>query len=318
MKRARIIAFFVLIPLFLPLHGFSANRIIGGESTYVVKKGDSFELIGARFGVHWKNIPRENGLDMAKLPPVGTTLKITTRKIVPKIIENGIVINIPDRTLYFFKDGRLLAIPVGVGIAFEEISKQWQTSTGKFRIIRKKMNPTWYVPKSIQMDAAAKGKPVEEAVPPGPKNPLGRFALVTSIPGLLIHETIWPRSVYRYRSHGCLRLLPEHMEELFPLIEVNTPGEIIYEPVKVAVAPNGRIYLEVRTDVYKKVGSLREYTRKTIEAKGLAREVNWTKVEQLVKIQAGIAEDVSPTPEEGAPSGSFMEKVFKALQGLWQ
>ena len=54
--------------------------------------------------------------------------------------------------------------------------------------------------RSIQMEAMLQRKPVEEVVPPGPDNPLGRFALVTSIPGILIHETIWPRSVYRPES----------------------------------------------------------------------------------------------------------------------
>jgi hypothetical protein len=35
-------------------------------------------------------------------------------------------------------------------------------------------------------------------------------------------------------SHGCIRMLREHIEQLYPLVEVNMQGEIIYEPVKIA------------------------------------------------------------------------------------
>jgi L,D-transpeptidase ErfK/SrfK len=326
MKCKKASLFLLLSVLFLlsfPLRGLCAHTIIGGDTAYVVQKGDSFELIGARFGVHWKNIPKWNGLDAELSPVEGMTLRLNTRKIAPTVLEHGITINIPDRTLYFLKDGRLMAIPVGVGKVLEDITRNWQTSTGKFTIIRKRTNPAWHVPKSIQTEAALKGKPLEEVVPPGPENPLGRFALVTSIPGLLIHETIWPRSVYRYRSHGCIRVLPEHMEQLFPLVEVKTPGEIIYEPVKVAAADDGRIYLEVRTDMYKKLTSLREETRKVIETRGLALKVDWTKVERLVRTESGVAEDVSLS-SEGATrvvrvaGPSILERIRNIFASLWR
>jgi len=312
-----------LAPFLLVLPGvIEANMIIGGETVYIVKKGDSFELIGARLGVHWKNIPKENGLEMDKNPEPGTRLRVTTRKIVPRLLDNGILVNIPDRTLYLFKAGSLITFPIGVGKAVEDEAGNWKTTTGKFRIVGKKTNPTWYVPDSIQIEAALKGKWVDEVVPPGRGNPLGKHALVTTIPGVLIHETIYPSSVYRYRSHGCIRVLPEHMKELFPLVEVNTPGEIIYEPVKVAVTDNGKTYLEVRTDAYRRVGSLREHTRKVIEAKGLSDKVAWKKVDMLVKTESGIAEDVSPTPikvqvASQAPQRSFTQKMFETIKSFW-
>lgn len=266
--------------------------IIGGVKTYVVQKGDSIELIGAKHGVFWKNIAKENNID-SKLPlPEGTTLTINNRKIVPKIIQNGIVINIPDRTLYYFKDGKLFDIPVGVGLPYEENNMKWHTAMGTFKIKRKRKNPTWNVPSSIQKEMELKGKPVEKVVPPGPDNPLGRYALDTTIQGILIHETNKPRSVYRYLSHGCLRVLPEHMEKLFEMVEVGTPGEIIYEPVKLAV-DNNRVFLEVRTDMYRKIKSYSEHTRSVIQERGVADRVDWDKVDRLLKEQSGIAEDIT-------------------------
>jgi len=306
-------AFLILLLLLSYTHVFASDMVIGGVKTYVVQNGDSLELIGAKHGVFWKNIIKENNID-PKLPlPEGATVTINNRQIVPKIIQNGIIINIPDRTLYYFKDGRLTAIPVGVGLAYEENSMSWQTTMGPFKIIRKRKDPTWYVPASIQREMELKGKPVEESLPPGPDNPLGRFALETSIPGILIHETIRPRSVYRYLSHGCIRVLPEHMEPLFSMVEVGTKGEIIYEPVKLAVNNDGKVYLEVRTDMYKKIKSRSEHARTMIQERGVADKVDWEKVDRVIKEQTGIAEDVTLIAHNGV-NGSLKRKFSTTTQ----
>jgi len=311
--------FFFLI-FFLPAVAASgADVIIGGETTYVVQKGERLELIGAKLGVFWKNIARENGLDPEVRPAPGQQIRVTTRKIVPRIIEDGIIVNIADRTLYLFKGWNMSAYPVGVGVPLEDEFGDWRTPTGKFTVTGKRKNPIWFVPESIQAEMAAKGKPVEEAVPPGPKNPLGRYALRTSIPGVLIHETIRPASVYRFQSHGCIRVLPANMEKLFAEVETGTKGEIIYEPVKLAVAEDGRTYLEVRTDTYRKVVSLRDLAWKLINERQLSAQVDPVKVEKVIKEQSGIAEDVtlrrveSPTPvamAEPQQKKAFFQKIL--------
>jgi hypothetical protein len=88
---------------------------------------------------------------------------------------------------------------------------RWRTPSRTFTITGKERNPLWYVPESIQWQLHVEGKPVLKVVPPGPDNPLGRFALYTSIRGIAIHETIWPTTVFQFRSHGCIRVLPEHL-----------------------------------------------------------------------------------------------------------
>jgi L,D-transpeptidase ErfK/SrfK len=271
----------------------AGDMMIGGETTYEVQKRDNLYSIGARYGVFWKALAAENNLD-PKLPLTkGTILKINNRKIVPRIIEQGIIINIPDRTLYFFKAGSLTPFPVALGVPIKGDMSDSRTPTGKFSIVAKRKNPTWYVPESIQIEYLEKGKEVDEEVPPGPKNPLGRYALQTSIPAVLIHETIWPNSIYRYTSHGCIRMLPEHMEKLFPMVERGLQGEIIYEPVKLAVADDGRIFLEVRTDIYKKRKSVKEDAIKMIELRGLSDKVDWLKVAKVIQDEKGIAEDIA-------------------------
>ena len=302
---------------------FGADLVIGGISQYTVRKGDRLELIGARMGVYWKNIAKENNLDPdAKIPP-GQQITVTNRKIVPRVVEDGIIVNIADRTLYLFKKGKLTtAYPVGLGLPVENDIGDWRTPTGKFTIISKRKNPTWYVPESIQMEMAARGKPVEESVPPGPKNPLGRYALKTSIPGVLIHETIRPASVYRYQSHGCVRVLPENMEKLFEEVETGTKGEFIYEPVKLAVLEDGKAYLEVRTDTYRKLGSTRDKVWKQIGERGLTGKVDQARVEQIIKDQSGIAEEItitlSPSPKEAKPKEAKTERVAEEKKDFFQ
>lgn len=299
----------------------AADMVIGGGTTYVVQKGDNLHLIGAKHGIFWKAIAADNNLDIKQPLTEGATLKLNTRRIVPRVVDNGIIINIPDRTLYLFKGGNLTSFPVGLGLLAKTEISDWRTPTGKFYIVSKRKNPTWYVPESIQLENAMKGKEVEESVPPGPKNPLGKFAIETSLPGVLIHSTIWPGSVYRYMSHGCIRVLPEQMEQLYPMVDIKTKGEIIYEPVKLAVTDDGRVYLEVRTDVYKKHASVKEYVKKTIESRGVSDKIDWQKVDKLIKNETGIAEDITLpsaiqqalsiiTPADKNENVSFAQKVI--------
>ena len=278
-----VIAFSVLFP-----SGSHADIFIGGETDYAIQQGDSLILIGSKLGVNWQTIARENQVDLGKPLKIGRTLKVNTRKIVPKVTETGIIVNIPDRMLYYFKEGKLAsAFPVGLG------RPDWETPTGVFTIKGRERNPTWHVPASIREEMATKGEPVETTVPPGPDNPLGRYALRTSISGVLLHETIWPTSVYQFRSHACVRIMAEHMEQFFRDTRVGTQGEIIYEPVKIALTPEGRIFLEVHRDVYKKVTSLDNEVRKLLDRRGLSGRVNWEKIDKLLQEKPDVAEDVT-------------------------
>ncbi len=269
-----------------------SDMLAGSESVYVVQKGDFLELIGAKLGISWPRLARQNGLNPAKLLHPGQQLKYSNRKILPTKVQNGIIINIPDLTLYFFNEGKLVrALPVTLGKS-EADNAVWQTPTGRFRIVEKEKNPAWHVPKSIREQLAKEGNEVREVVPPGDDNPLGKYALRTSIPGILIHSTNIPASIYGYGSHGCIRVFPEQMEELFKEVKVNTAGEIIYQPVKVAVTDDGRVFLEVHRDVYKKSRDLAKETRRLLTDGGIAERVSWDKVEAVLKKRSGIPEDV--------------------------
>jgi L,D-transpeptidase ErfK/SrfK len=266
-----------------------ANMIIGGETSYVVRQGDCLISIGAKLGVNWQNIAKQNQLDTAAWLKIGTPLMVNTLRIVPRTLTDGIIINIAEGMLYFFKNGELTALPVGLG----KSDRKWRTPLGRFTITAKAKDPTWHVPLSIQEEMEMNGQPVETLVEPGPDNPLGRYAFRTSLGDILIHATIWPTTVHQWRSHGCIRMLPDHIEKLFPMVAVGTKGEIIYEPVKLAQSSEGRVFLEVHRDIYKRLAPLPDEVKKHIDKRGLSDKVDWNKINSIVDEKSGSAEDVT-------------------------
>jgi L,D-transpeptidase ErfK/SrfK len=264
------------------------DMIIGGKNAVDVRKGDSLSRIGARSGADWQRIARENGLDPDKCR-AGSRVFVNNRRIVPKVVSDGIVINIPDKMLYFFKKGRLsVAFPVSLGLP----RKQWHTPTGKFSVVRKENNPVWFVPKSIQEEMEKKGRPVKAVVRPGPDNPLGRHAIRTSIPGVLIHEASGPDTIYQWQSHGCIRVSPETMEGFFEEVKKGVAGEIIYRPVSIAVHKR-RVFLQVDRDIYGKIPSMAAEVKAKIGERGLTDSVDWAKVAKVVRKKEGVARDVT-------------------------
>jgi L,D-transpeptidase ErfK/SrfK len=288
-RAIRVIGSLSIILLCILLPSLSQSSIlIGGEVVYHVTKGDTLELIGAKLGVDWRNLLQQNNINEKQTLRIGQEIRTTTTKIVPTIIADGIIINIPDRMLYYFKNGILQSsFPVGLG------KPSWETPTGQFRIVYKEENPTWYVPGSIQREMLRKGNPMKREILPGPENPLGRYAVKLSIPGILIHETIWPASVYQFRSHGCIRVLPRDMENFYNEVAIHETGEIIYKPLKIAISDNGRIFFEVHRDVYKKIKDMNTEAKSLIESKGLSDKINWQKVNLMLQEKSGIAEDIT-------------------------
>jgi len=97
----------------------------------------------------------------------------------------------------------------------------YPTPLGRFQIVVKWKNPTWYPP---TQDAWAKGlKPV----PPGPDNPLGTRWMGIDSPGVGIHGTDEPASIGYSESHGCIRMLVPDAEWLFDHVAVGTPVFIV-------------------------------------------------------------------------------------------
>ena len=68
--------------------------------------------------------------------------------------------------------------------------------------------PSWYPPASILKEHEEMGEPLPRVVPAGPDNPLGRYALLLSKKGYLIHGTNKPYGIgmeLLMVASGCIR-----------------------------------------------------------------------------------------------------------------
>ncbi len=269
------------------------DPITGEERAHVVRAGETVTSIGAADGVDWRLIARENDLDSPDVLRPGQVLRIDNRHVVPPPpFESGIVINVPQRMLFHFGDGRVLhSFPAGVGRV------DWPTPVGTFEVTERDENPTWVVPPAIQEEMRVSGRPVVDRVPPGPSNPLGAFRIRLDEPGYSIHGTNQPNSVYGFPSHGCIRLRPEDIAELYPLTAIGTPVHIIYQPVLFAVLPDGRAFLEVHPDVYGDSGDALEAANRLMGESGLMA-VDPDAVRSIVEEAAGIARPIGVAPRE--------------------
>jgi L,D-transpeptidase ErfK/SrfK len=102
----------------------------------------------------------------------------------------------------------------------------------------------------VRKEHAANGDPLPPKVPAGPDNPLGAYAmrLAAGNGTYLIHGTNNPIAVGLAVTHGCIRMYPEDVEALFPLVPVGTPVRLVNEPLKVAWV-NGELLLEAHPPV---------------------------------------------------------------------
>lgn len=271
-----------------------SHRVTGGDTEYTVQPGDFLIAIGAHFGVAAKLLARQNAVPYEAIIHPGQRFRIHNPHIVPAILDDGILINIPQRMLFHFSQGNVtVAYPVGLG------KPTWPTPQGQFKIISRVKSKTWLVPKSIQEEMRRENKIVLEEVAPGPDNPLGAHWLGLSLWGYGIHGTIAPSSVYHFQSHGCIRLHPDDVAELFDQVEVGNMGRLIYQPVLLAVIEDGRILLEVHRDIYNQGIDPAQTVRDLAEANGLTQDIDWPSVDAVIAAQDGLAREVGRLARNG-------------------
>lgn len=112
------------------------------------------------------------------------------------------------------------------------------------------------------------------------------------MPGYRIHGTDIPWGVGMQVSHGCVRLYPEDIEALFPIVPVGTPGEFIYEPVKIG-ARDGHVYAEVAPDIYKLVPDMHAEAERLVAELGWQDYIDHQALRRVVDAQSGVPTDIT-------------------------
>jgi L,D-transpeptidase ErfK/SrfK len=279
----------LLATLTLPFVAYSSDseiRLVGSTFSHTVNTGETLGVIGSRFGVEPATLARLNGLQANAVIKVGQELRIDNRHMVPSVDNARLIINVPQRMLYLLDSSGILSFPIAVG------RSDWRTPRGRFTVIGKEENPTWDVPESIQEEMRRQGKPVIEHMPPSPENPLGAYWIGLSIGGVGVHGTIAPLSIYRFVSHGCIRLHPDDIATLYFRVRTGMTGAIVYEPVLAAVI-DGHVLVEVHRDAYRLAPEPMSSLRALAERRHFESLVDWAHANAVIKSRDGIAIDVT-------------------------
>ena len=267
-----------------------AGDLVGRSQVYIARYEDTLLDIARRFSMGLAELQLANPEVDVWLPGEGTEIRLPSRFVLPDAPRSGLVVNVAEMRVYFYpRDGSTVQTwPISIGRV------GWETPLGETRIVRKRAHPTWYPPESIREEAAMEGNPLPRVVGPGPDNPLGSHALYLGFPEYLIHGTNKPFSIGMRVSHGCVRMYPEHIVELFELVEPGTPVILVHQGVKAGWAGD-ELYLEVhpvvgvpdedtRPSMTEVVSSL---IAATSEA-GLSMDLDWSRVEEALATANGI------------------------------
>jgi L,D-transpeptidase ErfK/SrfK len=232
----------------LPADG---SAVVGDDNTITTVYEDTLPDLAHRYSLGYYEIIRANpGVDVW-LPGAGKRVVLPGRRILPTAPRDGIVVNLPEHRLYYYPRPRdrheqpvVITYPISVG------KMDWRTPLGETRVIAKIRHPAWYPPESIRKEHAANDDPLPKVVPAGPDNPLGDFALRLAAGNgeYMIHGTNNPTAVGMSVTHGCIRMYPEDVAAIFPLVAVGTKVWLVNEPVKVAWV-DGKLLLEAHPPV---------------------------------------------------------------------
>ena len=274
------------------------DAVVGRDQVYIARHEDTLLDIARRFGMGLAELRLANpGVDIW-LPGEGSAIRLPSRFILPEAPRSGLVVNVAEMRVYYFPKGESIVRtwPISIGRV------GWETPLGETSIVRKKARPTWYPPDSIREEAARGGNPLPRVVGPGPDNPLGSHALYLGFPQYLIHGTNKPFSIGMRVSHGCVRMYPEHIVELFELVEPGTPVALVHQGVKAGWAGD-ELYLEVHPDVgvpdEESRPSMTEVVSSLIDATlevGAPLTLDWKRVEEVLATANGIPIAVASRP----------------------
>ncbi|MEX2150766.1 MAG: L,D-transpeptidase family protein [Steroidobacteraceae bacterium] len=279
----------------LPANG---SDIVGEMRTARTDEKDTLLDVARRHGLGYEEIRNANpGVD-AWLPGTGTDVLVPKRRLLPRAVRAGIVINLPEHRLYWFPPAAPGATPTVWTYPVSIGKMDWNTPLGTTRIVSKLKDAPWIPPKSVREEHAKRGDFLPAVVPPGPDNPMGRYKMALGIPGgaYLIHGTNRPAGVGMQVTHGCMRLYPEDIEALYGMVTIGTPVTIVNQPYKWGWH-DGELMIEVHPPLQEDAvepPTLTDLTRLIVEATRAAPlPIDWSGAEQAWREARGIPTVIS-------------------------
>jgi L,D-transpeptidase ErfK/SrfK len=279
--------------------------VVGELRVTLSSREDTLSDIARRHDLGYEEIVAANpGVD-PWLPGERTRIVLPTSFILPPGPRKGLVLNLASMRLFYYpkpafgEPPEVITHPMGIG------REGWRTPRGKTKIVAKTRHPAWVVPASVRAEHAREGDPLPAVVPPGPDNPLGDYAMRLDIPNYLIHGTNKPYGVGMRVSHGCVRLYPEDIASLFPLIPVGTPVRIVNLPY-LAGRRDGTLYLEAHPPLEEQAkrwgGSLKPMQILVRKAAGKSGDVDWVRAARVAREARGFPVPIAP----GAPAAESL------------
>lgn len=269
-----------------------SESLIGNIHYGSMGSGETLTTVAKRYDVGYNSIENANPqINLKRGIPYGSSIQIPTKHLLPNQPRRGIVINLPEMRMYYFPKGSnvVYTYPIGIG----KIGKTIPITSAS--VTRKVKDPTWTPPDDIREYNLDQGIVLPQVMPAGPNNPLGPYAVYMSIPTYLIHSTIFPESVGRRASFGCIRMYESDIKEFFPTVQKGIPVLIINSPVKVGWQ-NNRLYMEAHHpleehgDAYE--ASLAGMVDKISSASGSHALIDWQLISYIAQERDGIPHEV--------------------------
>ena len=262
------------------------SDLVGELQYHSVRSKDTWESIGYHYDVGYDELRNANPHVRSLKSYIGKTLIIPSLHVLPEKKDRyGIVVNLAEKRLYYFPEEMeiVYTYPISVG------KSGWETPMFQGRLVRKKIAPTWYVPKSI---AAYYKKKYNRTLPryigPGPKNPLGNYALYTSKGAILIHGTNKENLIGRAVSSGCIRMYNRNIQELFYLVKVKDQVHFLHVDEKLGL-DSGLLYLEKHQPYFTNDTDSLDDQLEDFEAEyNLSLKLDKDKVIEQYDVQSGV------------------------------
>ena len=255
--------------------------VVGQIRTIDTSEGETLMDIARQTGFGYENVANANPTIDPWIPEPESVVILPGLTVLPHGVKPGLTINLAElRLFHVFGKGtayQVRSYPLGIG------REGRSTPVGEFRVSTKRVNPTWRVPKGLrEIDPS-----LPPLVRPGPDNPLGKHWLGLSISGYGIHGTNRPFGVGRRVSYGCMRMYPEQVAELYPMVAIGTSVHIVYQPVKAGWSGDN-LFLEVHPDHLDKKTDLFQEAMQVISKTGVPKEIDYRQIQELVNQQTGI------------------------------